>query len=60
VRPLPRGRPPVAGYHLPEAPVASLDDPVPARSRPWVDAEYFHVKKLFGPPDVPLRAGTFD
>jgi hypothetical protein len=37
-----------------------VDDPVPARSRPWVDAEDFHAQKLCGRSDVPsqwLRAG---
>ena len=53
VEPLPRGRPPAARRHRPEAPVASVDDPVPARSRPWVDAEDLHVWKLCGRPDVP-------
>ena len=57
VEPLPRGRPPASRRHRPEAPVASLDDPVPARSRPWVDAEDFHVQKLFGGPDVPPANG---
>ncbi len=50
---LPRGRPPAARPHRPEAPVASVDDPVPARSRPWVDAEDLHEWKLRGSPDVP-------
>ena len=53
VEPLPRGRPPAARPHRPEAPVASVDDPVPARRRPWVDAEDLHVWKLCGSPDVP-------
>ena len=53
VEPLPRGRPPAPRRHRPEAPVASVDDPVPARSRPWVDAEDLHVWKLCGSPDVP-------
>jgi len=30
----------------PEAPSAFVDDPVPARSRPWVDADYLHVERL--------------
>ena len=53
VEPLPRGRSPAPRRHRPEAPVASVDDPVPARSRPWVDAEDLHVQKLFGGSDVP-------
>ena len=53
VRASPSGRPPVAGNHHPEAPAASVDDPVPARSRPWIDAEDLHVKKVCRPSDVP-------
>ena len=53
VEPLPRGRPPAPRHPRPEAPVASVDDPVPARSRPWVDAEDLHEEKLRGSPDVP-------
>jgi mannose-6-phosphate isomerase-like protein (cupin superfamily) len=30
----------------PDTPVAFVDDPVPARSRPWIDAEDFHVKRV--------------
>ena len=43
---LPRGRPPAPRHPRPEAAVASVDDPVPACSRPWVDAEYLHEEKL--------------
>src|SRR4029450_4215058 len=56
--PLPCGRPPATRRHRPEAAVASLDDPVPARSRPWVDAEDLHVWKLRGGPDVPPPAAS--
>ena len=38
VESLPRGCPPAPRRDRPEAPAASLDDPVPARSRPWVDS----------------------
>jgi hypothetical protein len=38
----------------PEAPVSFVDDPVPARSRPWVDSEDSHEDTLGIPPDVPL------
>ena len=38
-----------------EPPVAFVDDPVPARSRPWVDAEDLHVERVRTPPDVSLR-----
>ena len=30
----------------PDTPVAFVDDPVPARSRPWIDAEDFHVERV--------------
>jgi hypothetical protein len=30
-----------------------VDDPVPASSRPWVDAENFHAERLGIRPDVP-------
>ena len=53
VEPLPRGRPPAPRHHRLEAPVASVDDPVPACSRSWVDAEDLHRWKLRGSPDVP-------
>ena len=53
VEPLPRGRPPAPRHPRPEAPVASVDDPVSARSRPWVDPEYLHEEKLRGRSDVP-------
>jgi len=35
----------------PEAPVAFLDDAVPARCRPWIDAEDFHADTLGTVPD---------
>jgi hypothetical protein len=38
----------------PDAPASSVDDPVPASSRPWVDSEDFHEDTLGIPPDVPL------
>jgi hypothetical protein len=47
------GCPPAAEDPRPEAAAASLDDPVPARSRPWVDAENLHEQRLGSPPDVP-------
>jgi hypothetical protein len=28
-----------------------VDDPVPARSRPWVDTEDFHVQRVRTDPD---------
>ena len=37
---------PAPGVHRLEAPAAFVDDPVPARSRPWVDAEDFHVQRV--------------
>ena len=37
----------------PQAPVALLDDPVTARSSPWVDAENLHGDTLERCPDVP-------
>src|SRR6187402_2259137 len=44
--PLPcAGRPAPLG-DCPDAPAAFVDDPVPARSCPWVDAEDFHVKRV--------------
>ena len=30
----------------PDTPVAFVDDPVPARSRPWIDAEDLHVERV--------------
>ena len=51
--PLPcAGRPAPVGER-PEAPVAFVDDPVPARSRPWVDAEDLHVRRVRSPSDGP-------
>jgi hypothetical protein len=38
----------------PEAPVAFVDDSVPASSRPWIDAENLHAERLGTAPDVPL------
>ena len=35
----------------PDTPVAFVDDPVPARSRPWIDAEDFHVERVRGTAD---------
>ena len=46
-----RSPPPVA--RGPEAPVAFVDDPVPACSRPWVDAENLHDDTLGSASDVP-------
>src|SRR5213079_2457269 len=48
--------PPVA--RGPEAPVAFVDDPVPACSRPWVDAENLHDETLGVRPDVPAPRST--
>ena len=42
--PGPAAPPPVTGG--PEAPVSFVDDPVPASSRPWIDAEDFHEHTL--------------
>src|SRR5258708_182398 len=50
--------PPVA--KLPEAPVAFVDDPVPASCRPWIDAEDFHPERLRTPSDVPAEAQVAD
>jgi len=36
-----------------EAPVALVYEPVPASSRPWIDAENFHEERLWSDPDVP-------
>ena len=35
----------------PDTPVAFVDDPVSARSRPWIDAEDFHVERVRGTAD---------
>ena len=40
-------------HDRPEAPVAFVDDPVAARSRPWIDAEDLHVERLGTASDVP-------
>src|SRR5207248_6322797 len=45
-----RGRPP-AVPRSPEAPAAFVDDPVPARSRSWVDAYDLHEDTLGTRPD---------
>ena len=42
LRALPRGRPPPPVVECPEAAAAFVDDPVPACSRPWIDAEDSH------------------
>jgi hypothetical protein len=34
-----------------------VDDPVPASSRPWIDAENLHVERLGTAPDVPSCQG---
>src|SRR4029077_3305418 len=49
-----RRRPAAVGDAL-EAPSAFLDDPVPARSRPRVDADYFHGQRLWTGSDDPVR-----
>ena len=54
LRPLPRaGRPAPVGEG-PDAPVAFVDDPVPACSRPWVDAEDFTARGYGANSDVLL------
>ncbi len=50
--------PPVADG--PEAPVAFVDDSVPASSRPWIDAENLHEERLGTPADVPARRRASD
>ncbi len=55
VQPPARWGPPAPGGHRPEAAAAFVDDPVPARSRPGVDAEDLHGKRLSRPPDVSSR-----
>src|SRR5439155_10344152 len=47
------GRLPPPVVDGPEAPVAFVDDAVPARSRPWIDADDFHGQRLGVRPDVP-------
>jgi len=42
LRPLGRGCFPPPVVDGPEAPVSFVDDPVPARSRPWIDADDLH------------------
>ena len=39
------GRPAPLGEG-PDTPVAFVDDPVPARSRPWIDAEDLHARRV--------------
>ena len=48
--------PPVA--ECPDAASAFLDDPVPASSRPRVDAQNLHEERLGTPSDVPAFAGA--
>ena len=42
----PAARPPAAVGELPDAPVACVDDAVPACCRPWIDAENLHGEKV--------------
>jgi hypothetical protein len=44
--PFGRGRFPPPVVESPEAPVFFVDDAVPARSRPWIDAYDLHGKRL--------------
>ena len=53
LRALPGGRLPPPVVECPDAASAFLDDPVPASSRPWVDAENSHEERLGSPSDVP-------
>ena len=53
LQPLARRRSPPPVARGPEAPVAFVDDPVPACSRPWVDAENLHDDTLGGPRTFP-------
>ena len=46
------GRPASVGEGC-DTPLAFVDDPVPARSRPWIDAEDFHVQRVRSASDVP-------
>jgi hypothetical protein len=39
----------------PDAPVSFVDDPVPACSRPRIDAYDLHMDTLGAAPDVPAR-----
>ena len=52
---LPRGCLPPPVVECPDTPSAFLDDPVPASSRPWIDAENLHEERLGGGSDAPAR-----
>ena len=52
LRALARGRVPDAVRDGPDLPVAFVDDPVPARSSPRIDAEYLHGRRVRAVPDV--------
>ena len=52
-RALPRGRLPPPVVECPDTASAFLDDPVPASSRPWIDAQNLHEERLGGASDVP-------
>ena len=55
LRPLGGGCFPPPVVDGPEAPVFFVDDAVPARSRPWIDADDLHGKRLGIQPDVSFR-----
>src|SRR5207253_411506 len=52
LRPFSGARLPPPVVDGPEAPVAFVDDAVPARSRPWIDADDLHGQRLGSDPDV--------
>ena len=56
LRALPRGCLPPPVVECPDTASAFLDDPVPACSRPWIDAENLHEERLGGGSDVPSPA----
>ena len=56
LRALPRGCLPPPVVDCPDTASAFLDDPVPACSRPWIDAENLHEERLGGGSDVPSPA----
>lgn len=61
LRTLAGAAPPAPSPERPEAPASFLDDPVAARSRPWVDAENLHAERVGirtdGPSQPAERAG---
>ncbi len=58
LRAVARRRAPAPAHEAPDAPAAFVHDPVPARSRPWVDAEDFHGRRVRSGPDVPFVPGV--